>query len=423
MRGIIASVPGRVSSFFMPSHPIVVVIAVVAVLVVIGIVVSLVRGRSTFSGYEDIAEDCRQIAKTFSKSEIFRDGNDLVVSGNFGKLPTIVRFSYDENTPALNVHMKAPSTFNMSVVPKGSRATEGRVLVRTPDDMFDARFTTRSDNPTQAKMFTSGRTVMQALQKVCCSSKTFFTVTHGAIELSELTMPQPYMGRHVNDHIGMMGTLAKQLAEMPGSESVKIHAMQRERSSWPVKAAVAVGVLVAVITVVAATREYGKPTHEDIGQNIDVPSGMTASDAQLIVHLQGWRAAKEEDFAGVMRGWLRDNDQTPAGRLVGDFSGQGPSESAYLLINEETGKRRVVVVGHGAIRYDAIFEKVAGIGRVSKDSIDRAEWELKPQGKPDGEGLMVVFSGDKPEDALVVFLEGQKLLAGKPTDFQRLRLN
>jgi len=407
----------------MPSHPIVVVVAVVAVLAVVGVIVTLVRGRSTFSGYEDIAEDCRQIAKTFSKSEIFRDGNDLVVSGNFGRLPTIVRFSYDENTPALNIHMKAPSTFNMSVVPKGSRATEGRVLVRTPDDMFDARFTTRSDNPTQAKMFTSGKTVMQALQKVCCSSKTFFTVTHGAIELSELTMPQPYMGRHVNDHIAMMGTLAKQLADMPGSESVKIQAMQRERSSWPVKAAVAVGAIVAVVTVVAATRDYGKPSHEDIGQNIDVPSGMTANDAQLIVHLQGWRVAKEEDFSSTMRGWLRDNSQTAGGRLVGNFTGQGANRKDRRLSENQTGKRRVVVVGHGAIRYDAIFDKVTGIGRVNSGSIERNEWELKPQGKPDGEGLMVVFGGEQASDALVVFLEGQKLLAGKPADYQSLRLN
>lgn len=407
----------------MPSHPIVVVVAVLVVLGVIGLIVTLVRGKSTFSGYEDIAEDCRLIAKTFTRSEVFRDGNDLVVSGNFRNLPTIVRFSYDENTPALNIHMKAPSTFNMSVVPKGSRATEGRVLVRTPDDMFDARFTTRSDNPTQAKMFTSGKTVMQALQKVCCSSKTFFTVTMGAIELSELTMPQPYLGRHVNDHIGMMGALAKQLAEMPGSESVKIQAMQRERSSWIVKATVAAGILVTVITVVAATREYGKPPDVDIGQNIDVPPGMTASDAQLVPNLKGWRVAKEEEFSSVMRGWLRDNRQAAGTRLIGDFTGQGRSESAYLLVNLEDGKRRVVVLGHGAILYDAVFAKVTGIGRVSPDNIDRIEWEMKPQGKPAGEGLVIVFTGDQPNDALVLFVEGQKLLAGKPADYQRLRLN
>ena len=85
-----------------------------------------------------------------------------------------------------------------------------------------------------------------------------------------------------------------------------------------------------------------------------------------------------------MRGWLRDNSQSASGRLVGDFTGQGPSESAYLLIDDATGKRRVVVVGHGAIRYDAIFDKVAGIGRVSGGSIDRVEWELKPQGEPNG---------------------------------------
>src|SRR5205085_942517 len=165
-------------------------------------------------------------------------------------------------------------------VPKGARATEGRVLVKTPDDMFDARFTTRSDNPTQAKMFTSGKSVMQALQKVCCSSKTFFTVTPGAVELSELTLPQPYTARHVSDHIGMMGQLARELGEMPGSESMKIRAMQREGTSWILRAAVALGVIAAVVTVIAATQDYGKPQPVDVAGDTTLPAGILPMDAR-----------------------------------------------------------------------------------------------------------------------------------------------
>src|SRR5438105_7882701 len=116
--------------------PIAIALVIIIVLGVVGAIISLFRGRTTFSGYEDLAPDARAIAKALTDSEVFRDGGDLVVSGNFQKLPTIVRFSYDENTPALNIHMKAPATFTLSVVPKGARATEGRVLVKTPDDML-----------------------------------------------------------------------------------------------------------------------------------------------------------------------------------------------------------------------------------------------------------------------------------------------
>ena len=48
---------------------------------------------------------------------MFRDGNDLVLVGNFNSRPTQVRFSYDENTPGLNVRMQAPVSFTFSVVP------------------------------------------------------------------------------------------------------------------------------------------------------------------------------------------------------------------------------------------------------------------------------------------------------------------
>src|SRR3954470_2426799 len=402
--------------------PIAIAFLVIVALSVVGVIISLVRGRSTFSGYEDLAPDPRTIAKALTDSEVFRDGGDLVVSGNFQKLPTIVRFSYDENTPALNIHMKAPATFTLSVVPKGARATEGRVLVRTPDDMFDARFTTRSDNPTQAKMFTSGKLVMQALQKVCCSSKTFFTVTPGAVELSELTLPQPYTARHVSDHIGMMGQLAKQLGEMPGSESGKVRAMQREGSSWLVRGAVAAGVIAAVVTVVAATQDYGKPAEQISAGDSKLPAGLLPADAAFLTRLDGWRVAGESDFGGAAVAWMRDNDQKAEGRVTGDFTGLGGiADVAYLLTNG-AGKKRVTIVGHGAGYYDVTFDKVAGIALLPHRYLDRVEWTAPLSAKPDGDGLVVVMDGVDPQSADVLFLKDKRIISAKPVNFQRMRL-
>ncbi|MBI2678260.1 MAG: hypothetical protein HYX28_05725 [Candidatus Koribacter versatilis] len=407
----------------MNQHPLIIALLVVAAVAIAGFIIAMFRGKNTFSGYEDLAPDARAIAKALKDSEVFRDGGDLVVSGNFQKLPTIVRFSYEENTPALNIHMKAPATFTLSVVPKGARATEGRVLVKTPDDMFDARFTTRSDNPTQAKMFTSGKSVMQALQKVCCSSKTFFTVTPGAVELSELTMPAPYTARHVSDHIGMMGQLARELGEMPGSETVKIRALQREGTSWILRGAVALGVIAAIVTIVAATQDYGKPAPMDIGRDAQLPAGVLPVDAQAMTKLDHWRVAQESDFSGAALTWLRDNDEKPAGRMGGDFTGfGGGTDAAYLLINEDSGKRRIVLVGHGNAYYDVGFDKLDGIAVLPHRFIDRVEWAAPLALQPDGDGLVLVLDGEDAKSAIVLFLKDRKLISAKPVNYQRMRL-
>jgi hypothetical protein len=310
----------------------------------------------------------------------------------------------------------------MSIVPKGARSTEGRVLVRTPDEMFDARFVTRSDNPTQAKMFTSGKTVMQARQKVCCSAKTFLTVTPGAVELSELTIPEPYTSRHITDHIGQMGQLARQLGEMPGSETMKVRAMQREGSSWLVRGAVAFGAIAAVVTVVAATQDFGKLPRIDAGQDATLPAGILPSDAQYMTKLQGWRLAEPSDFSGAATAWLRDNGKQPAGRITGDFTGQGGGDAAYLLINDETGKRRVAIVGHGAAYFDVDFPQVAAIGHMSSRLIESTEWAAPLIQPPDGDGLVIVFDASDPNSAIVLFLKDGRILSGKPADFQRVRL-
>src|SRR5512143_471800 len=113
--------------------PIAIALAIVAVLTLVGLVIAHFRDRNTYAGYEEMVGEARQVAKSL-KGELFRDGTDLVASGNFLKLPVVVRFSYAENTQELNIRMSAPATFTLSVVPKGAKAIEGRVLVRTNGD-------------------------------------------------------------------------------------------------------------------------------------------------------------------------------------------------------------------------------------------------------------------------------------------------
>ena len=106
------------------ASPLQIVVVVVVGMSVVGAILYWIRKRTTFSGYEDLASYAGEIEKALD-GELFRDGRDLVISGNHRNLPVVVRFSYDENTPGLNVQMKAPSSFTMSVVPKGEPRLTG----------------------------------------------------------------------------------------------------------------------------------------------------------------------------------------------------------------------------------------------------------------------------------------------------------
>src|SRR5262249_1101606 len=108
-----------------------------------GVIIHLVRKSSTLRGYSDVANDAARLQRAL-KAETFREGADVVVSGSQDKYPAMVRFSYDMNTPGLNIRMAAPANFTLTITPKGAQGAtgEGRNLLRTGDDMFDARFTT-----------------------------------------------------------------------------------------------------------------------------------------------------------------------------------------------------------------------------------------------------------------------------------------
>jgi len=403
-------------------HPVALALLILIVVGLVGFIIHTFRRGRTFSGYQELTGDAQQIAKSLN-GEIFRDGNDLVISGNYRKMPAIVRFSYDENTPGLNLHAKAKATFSMSVAPKGERAAEGRALVRTPDDMFDARFYTRTDHPTQAKMFVGGKVVIQHLQKLCCSPHTFFSITTGAMELSELTIPTPYTGHHVTDHLESMAKLARALEDMPGAETIKVHKLEKEKSHI-IRGAIVVGIIAAVITVYAATSgpRGGISVHE-LADTEPPPAGMTPLDASQIQRLRGWRLATAEDFGPTARAWLRDNGQDISGRVTGDFSGRNVlRDVAYVLVDPE-GHRRVVVIVDGINLYDAEYPEIAGLARIPKGAIADIDWgKYPPQGTPDGDGVLIIRKRGDLGAGLVLFTNERRVVSAVPVNFTQIRL-
>ena len=413
-------------------HPVALALLIVVVVGLVGFMIHTFRRGKIFSGYQELTKDAEEITKALG-GEIFRDGNDLVISGNYHKIPAIVRFSYGENTPGLNLHGKAKATFSMSVAPKGERAAEGRVLMRTSDDMFDARFQTRTDHPTQTKMFVTGKVVMQQLQKLCCSPRTFFAITHGAVELSELTIPQPYTGHHVIDHLESMAKLAGALEDMPGSETIKVHKLEKEKSNI-IRAAIVVGAIAAVITVYAATRgpRGAIPVKELAGDAEPPPTGMKPVDAALIRKAHDWRLMTAQDFGLNAAAWMRDNGQELTGRIPGDYSGRNNQRDVAYLLAPDTataegaqpaGQRRIVLLVEGVNLYDAEYPEIVGAGRIPKEAIANTDWgKNPPQGTPDGDGLLIVRKSGDFASGLVLFVSEKHIVTGVPANYQQVRL-
>jgi hypothetical protein len=414
-------------------HPVALALLILLVVGAVGFLIHLLRRGKTFAGYQELTGDAQQIAKSLGGGEIFRDGNDLVISGNYRHMPAIVRFSYGENTPGVNLSVKAKATFTMSVVPKGESASEGRVLVRTPDDLFDARFQTRTDHPTQAKMFVGGKVVMQQLQKMCCSSRTFFTITTGAMELSELTIPTPYTGHHITDHLESMAKLSQALEDMPGAETIKVHKLEKEKSNI-IRAAIVVGAIAAVITVYAATSgPRGEIPVKELADTEVPPAGMMPVDATLIRKAKDWRLVAAEDFGPNAAAWMRDNGQELTGRIPADFSGRNNQRDvAYLLVPAAgpegaqpaaSGQRRVLLLVEGTNLYDAEYTEIVGAARIPKEAIANIEWgKNPPQGTPDGDGLLIVRRSGDFASGLVLFVSDKHIVSGVPANYQQVRL-
>jgi len=395
-----------------------------AVLVLlVGVVIHMVRKSSIFRGYSEVAQDAERLQRAL-KGETFRDGTDLVVSGSQDKFPSMVRFSYDENTPGLNIRMSAPANFTVTISPKGAQGTgEGRTLVRTGDDMFDARFTTKTDHPAQAKMFLGGKQAVMLLQKLCCSSKTFVAISNGNIELSELIIPTPYTSTHVMDHLQNMSKLALKLQAMPGAETVKVRAYEREGTSFIAKGAVAAVLLIGLAIFVVQARKPDHTLTELKAQAgaVSLPEGILPVDAAKLGTLDGWRLVKAEDFDPDTAAWVRGQGLQVQGRVEGDYSGKSnPRDVIYVMTNDADTMRIAVIAGDQVV-YDTRYPKLAIASKFSKYNWNATQWKTAPT-NPAGDGLLVVTKKTDPKSGAVLYWDGRRVTTAVPENYERVNL-
>src|SRR3954468_16165055 len=88
--------------------PLMFAVLVVLAICAAGIIASMVREARLFGGFREIAVEVKAVAKQIA-GDIFRDGHDLVVAGHYEDVPTMVRFSNHENTPAITLDTRIAS--------------------------------------------------------------------------------------------------------------------------------------------------------------------------------------------------------------------------------------------------------------------------------------------------------------------------
>jgi hypothetical protein len=400
-------------------QPLALILNIAIVVGIVGIVVYWVRRFAVFLGYKAIEPDVLQIAELL-KAQPLRDRSDVVLEGHYGGNPTIIRFSHRVDTPGLDIQMRVPAAISFFLMPKNFATTnEGRVLMRTGSAPLDRRFNARTDHPMEFKMLTAGAAIKTSLEQLCCSTQTGLTVKDRVIELSELTIP-PFTANHVFDHLQSMLTLAKAIHEMPGADLVKVDPLPRRGSSWPVRIALAGG-LVCLVALLF-TQPYNRVP--DASANTVAPSsGVAPSDAMRMQQLQGWHAATRDDFGGAVQRYLQQRRLEPAGHIAADFEGSSRlSDSAYLLI-DTSGRKRVSMVARGAVAYDAIFSRVDFLARIPKSAMAKIQWMSSgPPLSPDGDGLLVVQNANDPTASVVLLRHGAQTLSARPADFNKIDL-
>jgi hypothetical protein len=402
-------------------QPLNLILNITIVVGIIGIVVYWVRRFAVFLGYKAIEPDVLKIAELL-KAQPLRDRSDVVLEGHYGGNPTIIRFSHRVDTPGLDIQMRVPAAINFFLIPKNIQGrNEGRVLMRTGSAALDRRFNARTDHPMEFMMLAAVAAIKSGLEQLCCSTQTGLTVRDRVIELSELTIP-PFTANHVFDHLQSMLTLAKAIQEMPGADRIKVDPLPRRGSSWPVRIALAGG-LVCLVALLF-TQPYSRMPGASANANtVAPPSGVAPGDAVRLQQLQGWHAATSDDFPTAVRRYLQERRLEPAGRIVADFTGRGSAiDSAYLLV-DASGRKRVSMLARGAVAYDALFPKVDFLARISKSTLGKIQWMSSgPPLSPDGDGLLVVQDANDPTASVVLLRHGSQTLSARPADFNKIDL-
>lgn len=397
-------------------NPFVLATLIVAVVALTGVITSMVRNARKFQGYAEVAADARAIAKKLN-GELFRDGEDLVMSGNYQQLPTIVRLSHLESTPGLSIEVKVPSNFSFSLTPRQAPVIPDGIGVNVPN--LSVNFVGRTNSALEASQLIDSPSVRKALSAVCISQKTFLEMTPGRLLIGDLLIPQDVLGR-VMVELQAVSTINAQLEKFPGADERKFKPVKHDRTSWTFRAALAAGIIVTIAGLAQnAVTASSKPAPAAAKE---IASSIPKNDAILIPKIQDWQPADDKSFDPDFASWLRSYGVKPASSF--DFSADTSrlrDDRVYLLTNDKGQKRVVAIVDH-RVALDGVFDRAAGIAIIPMDSVSKVEWPMSraPFKEVPGDGLLIVREFGSKEGATLLFFTPDRQLSGMPENYQHL---
>jgi hypothetical protein len=398
--------------------PVPIAILVCSLACLVGIVARAFKDKRTFAGYKGIAADVKRIATSIG-AETFRNGDDLVLSGNWEKIPVTIRFSNSATAPGLKILCTAPIDFQLSFTPKGETSLEGRVIVQTQSPNFNTRFTARTDDPEHAKLFLALPAAQHHIERLCYSSNTFLLLSLRHIELREVLVPLDTF-RHVLSRLKSLAVLNNEAAKLPNASQIKVVPVKHLSSSWLLKFALLVGAIAAIAAVISNAAPSEVAAVETKPSN-----GILPLDQRTIADAGNWRTVDAMELSSKFSDWMQGFGVTPASRI--DLDGWGDEQSpgrAYLLATEKTPEiRRVVWIMNRQVVCD-IVDKVDGIAKVPRENMPSVVWNegSTPTEAAEGDGLLLVRDYERPEAATVFFFSHGKLYSGIPADFHNIRL-
>lgn len=381
---------------------------------VVALVIGVSSRRSKFFGYRGMTKDIERLTRAL-QAEILRDGDDLVVRGNQGNLPVLVRFSYSSDSSGLSITMQAPANFHMAVTATSASERDEGTRVRTEDGLFDFKFIVTSRQSTLARMFVSSAGTLRLLKKLCWSSSTSLRIDSGQIEFVERPFDVAQVFDYVHNYLVTLENLAEKLRAMPGADAIRIVPF-RKSGSPALKPAIALGLSLALLQ---ASRISGAGTKQaSLATEAAVQEGMLPADVSRTMFLPGWHLAQEADFDSDAASWLRAQGATPTATVHADFSGKDNARDvAYILVNDR-GVMTLVLFSEGQLVYNQQYDRILMAARVRASNFAGIQWRDPLSGKPDGDGLLIVTTSA----TVILTVSNGNVISGSPADYRKVAI-
>lgn len=400
-------------------HPLLVVFDIVALMIAAGSAVVLVREAILFRGYRGLKSATKTLSSTL-RGTIFRDGNDLVVSGFFRGIPSVIRFSTAENMPEVHVWMKISSAMNLFISHKSSKLTDGRVRIPTRDAWFNDRFTIRTDFPSEAVALLADDKAIQELKGLCCSPGTSIALNRDSLELSELTVPQDTV-RHLESHLESLAETAVRAGAISalGAAQPKIYGPDRYVVA---RVALVVLAIAGLIEVYSSVGRYTNHGDDRVIAATETPEPISVTDEQLFPGLSNWRLAASQDFEQTAVAAMHDHGKEATGRIPGFFNGpeQAAGTGYVFALNDphHQAQRRIAIVADRHAVLDAVYDNVSAVVLVAKSEIPNTAsgTSNRQSAPPDGDGLLIIRHAGDTESGMIFYLSGGRLSSTTPAD-------